>query len=822
MEMCNNIDSSASDEVIALFRNGDPDNDARFKFSNSEYGPESLYVDLAPGECRTIERSEQIDTCKSAYPMSVKLTGNRPGQKPASYVYCWLYRRSTIQIFDPPPPVGPSSPAPNPPPVPTVTPPVPTVTPPTPNVVSSTTLLITEAVDLETGNINAPKLVELYTPNLNLHGKTWPLNYKLVAIRNGVYDWDRFKNLNGKLVDSNGFMTFCNTAAINAFQNECDYYANILVNSLTFGCDSIAIVEGNQNEFTVIDMYGVSGNIASCVSENHDFRDGRAERKITVTQAKPVWNVNDWIITKIASRWHVDADVWDNQDNAPICDPRDVIITEVADPVGASQARFVELYFKDCAGKMIPEDIRLVRYSGASLVPGSPIHLIDEDVPADGLLTIFATNQGAATYDDIIAGVDSAADVDGGDQIAVIDGPYSNGPLVLDVYGVPGQSGETFPHYFKNGRATRKKPSVGSKTWIEDEWIVYPGNDNKGEVPASGSDPHDWINQIIITEVIDLQTGNANGEKFVELYVPNTAHHGRPIEDDLQLVVFKGVNNVPDWNSAIPLKSSVIETDGFIVFCNEPASNAYGVQCDYVSGIDIEYGLLTTSDTLGCDSVAVVHGNQNNFKVVDLFGVVGQNCQDGNHDFSFGRAGRLPGYDYAEVIWSPEHWSISTNIAPDPHRWTDSTANAPAASPVKLPSNKNKNKNKNTTTGVFPPSPSPVNSGPSLSGVIPPSSEPLVTPYYVTSSSAPSSAPKGKGGKGAATKAPKVSKTKAPSKATKAPKVTKAPKEGDRYDPKSTTLISSQAEFADSNSSSYRTTTVVSIVFAILGGWLFF
>lgn len=815
MEMCNNIDSSASDDVINLFRSDvtkAEDDHARFKFSNMEYGPESLYADLSPGECRVIERQEQINTCKTQFPMSVRLAGNRPKQSLPSYVYCWIFRKSTIELFDPPPVEGPASPAPNPPPAPS-----PTVPAPAPTIqvaTSTTTLLITEAVDLETGNINAPKLVELYTPNLDLHGGIWPVNYRLVAIRNGVYDWDNSKYLKGKEVDSKGFMTFCNAAAMDAFQDECDFWANTLVNSLEFGCDSIAIVQGNEESFTVIDMYGVTGNIGLCISKKHDFRDGRAERKIDATEPKTVWDVNDWIITPIASRWHIDADIWDNQDNDPICNPRDVLITEVADPAGASQARFVELYFEDCAGKMIPEDIRLVRYTGDSLVPGPPIHLIDEDVPADGLLTIFATNQGDVAYDDIIAGVDSAADVDGGDKVAVIDGPYSNGPVLLDVYGVPGQSGPNFPDYFKNGRAIRKKPSINSKIWIENEWIVYPGNDNKGEVPLSGCDPHEWINQIIITEVIDLQTGDENGEKFVELYVPNIAHHGLPIEDDLKLVVYKSGSSVPDWNSAIPLNSTTIQSDGFIVFCNEQASNVYGAQCDYVSGI--EDGLLTTSDTLGCDSVAIVHENQNKFKIVDLFGVVGANCQDSNHDFSFGRAARLPGYSYAEVKWSPGHWSISTTAAPDPHRWVDSTNTAPVAPPVKNPSNKKSSKNNVPTSGVFPPSSAPVNSAPSAStsGIVTPSPAPVTT-----------KSPTGKGGKGATTKSPS-STTKAP-KGTKSPKLSKAPKETvskkkakKGSDPESTTLVSSQAEFLDNSSSSYYS-TIVGTTFIVLGGWLF-
>jgi hypothetical protein len=279
MEMCNNIDSSASDDVINLFRSDvakADDDHARFKFSNIEYGPESLYADLSPGECRVIERQEQIDTCKTQFPMSVRLAGNRPQQSLPSYVYCWIFRRSTIELFDPPPVESPANPAPNPPPapvptvpapVPTVPAPVPTVpAQPTPGIATSTTLLITEAVDLETGNINAPKLVELYTPHLDLHGGIWPVNYRLVAIKNGVYDWDNSKYLKGKEVDSKGFMTFCNAAAMDAFQDECDFWANTLVNSLEFGCDSIAIVQGNT-EWLVTSNYVFRKNMISAMDE---------------------------------------------------------------------------------------------------------------------------------------------------------------------------------------------------------------------------------------------------------------------------------------------------------------------------------------------------------------------------------------------------------------------------------------------------------------------------------------------------------------------------------------------------------------------------
>jgi hypothetical protein len=173
MEMCNKIISSASDDVIDLWRTDEEkeiDKHARFNFANNEYGPDSLYAALSPGECHVIERQEKIDTCRNQVRMSVRLAGNRPKQAPPSYAYCWVFRESTIQHFDPPPPVAPTS-APNPAPtVPSPTVPAPTVSVPT---VSVPTVSVPTAPISISSITNTPSLAPSYgtTPSPTPKGK---------------------------------------------------------------------------------------------------------------------------------------------------------------------------------------------------------------------------------------------------------------------------------------------------------------------------------------------------------------------------------------------------------------------------------------------------------------------------------------------------------------------------------------------------------------------------------------------------------------------------------------------------------------------------
>jgi len=67
------------------------------------------------------------------------------------------------------------------------------------------------------------------------------------------------------------------------------------------GDDNIAIVKipgtyiyNDSSTYEVIDMFGVAGEDGT--GTNHEFTDGRAERKLSVETPKSTWSVNDWNI----------------------------------------------------------------------------------------------------------------------------------------------------------------------------------------------------------------------------------------------------------------------------------------------------------------------------------------------------------------------------------------------------------------------------------------------------------------------------------------------------------------------------------------------
>ncbi|HKJ06653.1 MAG TPA: hypothetical protein VJ970_04220, partial [Flavobacteriaceae bacterium] len=73
----------------------------------------------------------------------------------------------------------------------------------------------------------------------------------------------------------------------------------------TNGDDNYELVNG----ITVVDAFGVVGEDGS--NTNHEYEDGRAQRKASITQANPVYTFSEW-------------DIWnDTGDAGTINEPKD-------------------------------------------------------------------------------------------------------------------------------------------------------------------------------------------------------------------------------------------------------------------------------------------------------------------------------------------------------------------------------------------------------------------------------------------------------------------------------------------------------------------
>jgi hypothetical protein len=296
-------------------------------------------------------------------------------------------------------------------------------------------------------------------------------------------------------------------------------------------------------------------------------------------------------------------------------------------------------------------------------------------VPPDGFVVVCTTQQALQTFGedtcDVIAGDSTPS---GRDALAVTIGTSE----IIDIYGIPGSDGgiKPLPSDFTDGRAVRLKPLVPSNSgelWKPKEWIVYPSNDGKGTVGPEGMDPRVWINPVILTEITDPNHSTPNEDevpRFIEMFFADTHVRGKNIPDDLKLVVFPGASKEPDWSTAFDLKGKYIEFDGFMTICNEAGMAYYGQLCDFMA----PSGKSAPPDNVGCYNVAIVQGDETSYNIVDMYGVVGLNCQGTEFDFTDARAVRLTNATYPESSWQKYHWQIikgADRDMADPHQWVD-------------------------------------------------------------------------------------------------------------------------------------------------------
>lgn len=184
-----------------------------------------------------------------------------------------------------------------------------------------------------------------------------------------------------------------------------------------------------------------------------------------------------------------------------------VIITEIADPNGTTNARFVELYNAGDSSVDLT-DWTLKRWTNANAdVSSNTVDLsIITDLAAGGFVIIAASDSGfTAAYNktaDIIAGTGGPADSNGDDNI----GLFNASDVLVDLFGVPGVDGNANGgtcHEFEDGRAERKATSKTAKsTWDEADWNVWADSAVSGCTSHTNSprnvadnhfDPGTWI-----------------------------------------------------------------------------------------------------------------------------------------------------------------------------------------------------------------------------------------------------------------------------------------------------------------------------------------
>ncbi len=169
-----------------------------------------------------------------------------------------------------------------------------------------------------------------------------------------------------------------------------------------------------------------------------------------------------------------------------------LFISEIADPVNNSKARFVELYNSGQVSLSL-KGWSLQRYTNDNTEPGAGIALTGHTIAANASFVIavdaleFQAVYGLAP--DMEAGTNTAAGSNGDDNMVLLD------PLgqPVDVFGRVGEDGTGTDHDFEDGRALRL-PYVqrGNPDFDASEWAVSNKRGGAGTVQATKNAPEDF------------------------------------------------------------------------------------------------------------------------------------------------------------------------------------------------------------------------------------------------------------------------------------------------------------------------------------------
>ena len=359
------------------------------------------------------------------------------------------------------------------------------------------------------------------------------------------------------------------------------------------------------------------------------------------------------------------------------CDGSDLMIVTVADPVDNKDARYIELYSKDCKGKIINSDIALYRQNGRSYI--EPLRLQGHQVWSDGAIVICVSGYwGNCDYDDGTGALVAA--VDGINPIIL-----KNDDNIQDRYGFDNNN---IRQSYEDGGSVRICENNGPQEFFQPiEWDITPGS-GFGTRKAETFSPGYWKSccddhGIPLCPVIP-EGCYPSDILFTEFADPVDTPSGRYVEMYSKLCAGQTVGGVDlvripseKWFSLDPPKWSLegkeFDHDGFMVVCMTiDANTVYGRgKCDYFAA--------EVANADGTSTFKLVGTSE---KVLDIYGrryslsdVVPQPLPS---DFSEGRAVRnqrplADGIVRNTEVWFPVQWMISksTYLDMDPGEWVD-------------------------------------------------------------------------------------------------------------------------------------------------------
>ena len=169
-----------------------------------------------------------------------------------------------------------------------------------------------------------------------------------------------------------------------------------------------------------------------------------------------------------------------------------ILISELADPVNNTGARFVELYNSSTESLSL-KGWSLRRYTNDNTEVGSTIDLSGSVIGPEGTYVIspneveFENVYGFSP--DLGVGTNGPADSNGDDNLELVD-PYGN---IIDVFGIVGEDGTGTDHEFENGRAVRNPDILqGNPTYTFSEWTVYNDSGDSGTINQPQNAPGDF------------------------------------------------------------------------------------------------------------------------------------------------------------------------------------------------------------------------------------------------------------------------------------------------------------------------------------------
>ncbi|WP_437369417.1 DUF5689 domain-containing protein [Maribacter litoralis] len=149
---------------------------------------------------------------------------------------------------------------------------------------------------------------------------------------------------------------------------------------------------------------------------------------------------------------------------------------------------------------------------------------------------------------------------------------------------------------------------------------------------------------ILISEIAD--PNNNAGARFIELYNASS--------DNLSLkgwTLQRYTNDNVEVSSSIDLSELTIEANGLLVI--SPDAEEFEIVYGFVP--DLGVGSNSPADSNGDDNIVLVDPFG---KIIDIFGVVGEDGSNTNHEFEDGRALRRPEIVNGNAIFNANEWQI--------------------------------------------------------------------------------------------------------------------------------------------------------------------